>query len=155
MDPVRLIEFTNQLRFSQPREHVFEAFLDTEKWFQISYGEERLVRIVNERRVGGQIYEDWGDGAGKLYGTIEWWDPPAGYSQISAMLGGGITLNHRYEFSEEGDATLLSHRFSAFGPLSDEMAEGIGYHASLESFEPQLRSWIEEGTVTPLPPTAG
>ena len=150
MDPVRLIEFTNQLRFSQPREHVFEAFLDTEKWFQISYGEERLVRIVNERRVGGQIYEDWGQGTGKLYGTIEWWDPPAGYSQMSNMLGSGITLTHRYAFTEDGDGTLLDHRCTAFGPLSDEMVDGIRYHGSLETFEPQLRSWIEEGKVTPL-----
>jgi hypothetical protein len=152
MDPVRLIQFTNELHFAQPREHVFEAFLDTEKWFQVSYGEERLKRVVIERRVGGQIYEDWGDGRGKLYGTIEWWDAPAGYSQTSSMLGGGITLTHRYEFIEDGDGTLLRHQFSAFGPISDEMAEGIGYHASLESFERQLRSWIEEGEVTPLAP---
>ena len=152
MDPVRLIEFTNELRFVRPREHVFEAFLDTESWFQISYGEERLQRVVNERRVGGQIYEDWGDGHGKLYGTIDWWDPPAGYSQTSHMLGRGITLMHRYEFVEEADGTLLSHRFGAFGPLSDDMVEGIEYHGSLATFEVQLRSWIERGEVTPLAP---
>jgi hypothetical protein len=154
MDPVRLIQFTNELRFAQPREHVFEAFLDTEKWFQISYGEERLKGIVNERRVGGDIYEDWGGGSGKLYGTIGWWDPPTGYSQTSHMLGGGITLTHRYEFIEDGDGTLLSHQFTAFGPMSDDMVEGIEYHASLATFERQLRSWIDEGEVTPLAPAA-
>ena len=47
------------------------------------------------------------------------------------MLGGGITLNHRYEFEEDGDATVLRHRFSAFGPISDEMAAGIQWHGSL------------------------
>ena len=88
---------------------------------------------MNDRRVGGQIYEDWGDGTGKLYGTIGWWDPPAGYSQTSHMLGGGITLAHRYEFEEDGDGTVLRHEFSAFGPISDEMAEGINSHGSLES----------------------
>jgi hypothetical protein len=62
MNPVRHIASTNELRFARPREHVFEAFLDTQKWFQVSYGEERLKRVVNDRRVGGQIYEDWGDG---------------------------------------------------------------------------------------------
>lgn len=154
MHPVRLIEFTNEIRFARSREHVFEAFLDSEKWFQVSYGEERLKRVVNERRVGGQIYEDWGDGSGKLYGTIGWWDPPAGYSQVSHMLGGGITLTHRYEFVDDGDGTLLRHQFGAFGPLSDEMVAGIEYHGSLTTFERQLRSWIEEGEVTPLA-TAG
>jgi len=83
MHQVRQIAFTNELRFARPREEVFEAFLDTGKWFQISYGQERLQSVVNDRRVGGQIYEDWGDGSGKLYGTIGWWDPPAGYSQTS------------------------------------------------------------------------
>ena len=151
MDPVRLIEFTNELRFARPREHVFEAFLDTESWFQISYGEERLQRVVNERRVGGQIYEDWGEGTGKLYGTIGWWDPPAGYSQTSHMLGGGITLAHRYEFDDEDGGTVLRHAFSAFGPISDEMAEGINFHASLETFEAQLHAWIERGEVIPPP----
>jgi hypothetical protein len=150
MNPVRSIEFTNELRLARPREYVFEAFLDSAKWFQVSYGEERLQRMVNERRVGGQIYEDWGDGTGKLYGTIGWWDPPNGYSQTSHMLGRGITLEHRYEFVEDGEQTLLRHLFFGFGPMSDEMVEGIEYHASLETFEPQIRSWVEAGVVTPL-----
>ena len=151
MDPVRHIAFTNELRFAKPRETVFEAFLDTQKWFQVSYGEGRLVKVVNDRRVGGQIYEDWGDGTGKLYGTIGWWDPPAGYSQTSHQLGGGITLNQRYEFAEDGGATVLRHECSAFGPISDEMAGGIEWHGSLETFEPQLRAWIERGEVIPPP----
>jgi hypothetical protein len=151
MHPVRHIAFTNELRFDRAREEVFEAFLETDKWFQISYGGERLHQVVNDRRVGGQIYEDWGDGTGKFYGTIGWWDPPAGYSQTSQMLGGGITLAHRYEFEPDRDGTALRHEFSAFGPISDEMAEGINAHASLESFEPQLHAWIERGEVIPPP----
>ena len=131
MHPIRHITFTNELRFARPRDEVFEAFLDSEKWFQISYGQERLQRVVNDRRVGGQIYEDWGDGTGKLYGTIGWWDPPAGYSEVSHMLGGGITLTHTYEFGDGEDGTVLTHSFSAFGPISDEMAAGIEGHGSL------------------------
>jgi hypothetical protein len=151
MHPVRHIAFTNELRFARPREEVFDAFLETEKWFQVSYGEERLKQVVNDRRVGGQIYEDWGDGTGKLYGTIGWWDPPTGYSQTSQMLGAGIALTHRYEFADEPEGTLLRHEFSAFGPISDEMAEGIEWHASLETFDDQLRGWIERGEVIPPP----
>src|ERR1044072_6432129 len=100
MHPVRHIAFTKELRFEHPRDQVFEEIVVTDKWFQIRYGQERLRRVVNDRRVGGQIYEDWGDGTGKLYGLIGWWDPPAGYSQTSQMLGGGIPLLHRYEFDE-------------------------------------------------------
>lgn len=152
MNEVRQITFSNELRFARPRAEVFEAFLESDKWFQISYGQERLKRTVTERRVGGQIYEDWGDGAGTLYGTIGWWDPPNGYSEVSHMLGGGITLNQRFEFSEDGNGTILRQDFSAFGPISDEMAAGIEWHGSLKTFEAQLRSWIEHGEVIP-PPT--
>jgi hypothetical protein len=67
------------------------------------------------------------------------------------MLGGGITLTHRYEFADAGEGTVLRHDFSAFGPISDEMAEGINSHGSLETFEPQLRAWIERGEVIPPP----
>jgi len=151
MNDIRHIAFTNELRFDRPRAEVFEAFLDSKKWFQVSYGEDRLKRLVVERRVGGQIYEDWGDESGVLYGTIGWWDPPAGYSTVSGMLGGGITLNHRYELEEDGDATVLRQRFSAFGPISDEMAAGIQWHGSLETFEEQLRAWIERGEVIAPP----
>jgi len=54
MHPVRHIAFTNELRFARSRDEVFEAFLETDKWFQISYGQERLQRVVNDRRVGGR-----------------------------------------------------------------------------------------------------
>ncbi len=67
------------------------------------------------------------------------------------MLGGGITLNHRYEFEEDGDATVLRHRFSAFGPISDEMAAGIQWHGSLQTWDEQLHSWIERDEVIAPP----
>jgi hypothetical protein len=150
-NPIRQVSFTNELRFARKRPEVFEAFLASDKWFQISYGGERLKRVVTEPRVGGQIYEDWGEGTGKLYGTIGWWDPPAGYSEVSHMLGGGIVLNQRFLFIEDGEATILRQEFSAFGPISDAMASGIEAHGSLATFEAQLRSWIERGEVIPPP----
>ena len=54
MNDIRQISFTNELRFARPREQVFEAFIQSEKWFQVSYGEDRLQRIVLERRVGAR-----------------------------------------------------------------------------------------------------
>jgi hypothetical protein len=35
--------------------------------------------------------------------------------------------------------------------MSDEMAEGIEAHASLETFEQQLNAWIDRGEVIPPP----
>jgi hypothetical protein len=151
MHPVRHIAFTNELRFARPREEVFEAFLETEKWFQVSYGEERLKQVVNDRRVGGQIYEDWGGGTGKLYGTIGWWDPPAPASPDESDAGRRDHAHPPLRVRGRTQGTVLRHEFSAFGPISDEMAEGIEWHGSLETFEQQLRAWIERGEVIPPP----
>jgi hypothetical protein len=107
MHGVQGIAFTNELRFARPRAEIFEAFLETDKWFQISYGQERLKRVVNDRRVGGQIDEDLGDGTGKLYGTIGWWDPPEGYSQTSQMLGAGSRST-----TATSSATTRGHRLA-------------------------------------------
>ena len=49
-----------------------------------------------------------------------------------------------------GEPSAL-HEFSAFGPISDEMAEGIEDHASLGTFEEQLHAWIESGEGIPPP----
>lgn len=40
-----------------------------------TYGEDRVKVVVLEERVGGQVYEDWGDGTGHFYGTVLNWDP--------------------------------------------------------------------------------
>ena len=60
------------------------------------------------------------------------------------MLGGGITLNHRYEFEEDGDADGPPPPLQrGFRSISDEMAAGIQWHGSLETWEDQLHAWIE------------
>src|SRR4051794_41842917 len=102
MHEVRHVTFTNELRFAKPQNEVFEAFLDTGKWFQVSYGQDRLKRVVNDRRAGGQIYEDWGDGAGKLYGTIGWRGPPNRHPSTSDQLRGGDRAHHPHQVGGGG-----------------------------------------------------
>src|ERR1041385_3667389 len=48
-NPVRQITFTNELRFAKPRDEVFEAFLDTQKWFQVSYRSEEHTSELQSR----------------------------------------------------------------------------------------------------------
>src|SRR5262249_2975065 len=98
----------------------FEAFLDTEKWFRISYGEERLKGIVTSVASAETATKTGATEAASSTARSAWWDPPTGYSQTSLMLGGGITLTHRYEFIEDGDGTLPSIGLTASGPMSDD-----------------------------------
>jgi hypothetical protein len=150
---IRSLVVENEIRLERKRPEVFDLFVNhSDKWFQFTYGGSRVKKIVTEPRVGGQIYEDWGDGAGVLYGTIRLWDPPEAYAERSAHLG-AITLDTSYRFEEDGDHTVIKQRMVVFGPMDDQMEAAIRFHGSLKTFEENLRAWIERGEVID-PPSA-
>jgi DNA-binding transcriptional ArsR family regulator/uncharacterized protein YndB with AHSA1/START domain len=141
--PYRVIEIHNQIRLRAPRERVFAA-LTTEqaKWYPYNYGGERLKDIVFEPRVGGQVYEDWGDGTGKLYGTVTWYDPPKLISMTS-HLGGSVNIEGSFGLEQDGDHTVLTQKMVAYGAITDEGAEGIRSHGDIKATEAQLRAYVE------------
>lgn len=68
-EQLRFVRIENELRFGCSAERLFAALTtDTLAWFPHTYGEQRTQGIVIEPRVGGLDYEDWGSGAGHLYG---------------------------------------------------------------------------------------
>src|SRR5688500_18142124 len=78
MSEVRAVKIESEFTVHATPERVFHAYCQEQhEWYPHSYGGERLRAIVFEPRVGGLIYEDWGDGAGHLYGTVAHYDPPA------------------------------------------------------------------------------
>ncbi|HVE93224.1 MAG TPA: helix-turn-helix domain-containing protein [Actinomycetota bacterium] len=141
----RVVHIENELRVHAPREKVWQALCDEQhKWYPHNYGGERLRRIVFEPRVGGTCYEDWGDGRGISYGTVKYFDPPNSYC-LMGSLRGGTTLEHWYELSIDGDQTVVKQSMYAFGPITEEGAEGIRTHGDLSRFEKNLRDWVERG----------
>ena len=143
---VRAITIENEIRLRAPIQRVFDAFTQEQQhWYPYSYGRDRLKRIVFEPRVGGQTYEDWGDGTGILYGHVAYYDPPHAVA-IRSHLKPAITLEQWAVFEQDGDETILRHSTTAFGEISDEMAEGIHSHGDLKEVEHHLRAWVEEGT---------
>src|SRR5262245_17544295 len=63
IDQVRTVRIETELRFAATPERVFRALTEqTLEWFPHTYGEDRVLRLVIEPRVGGAHYEDWGDG---------------------------------------------------------------------------------------------
>ena len=145
MSAVRTIKIESEFTVQAPRERVFQAFCQEQhNWYPHTYGGERVRAIVVEPRVGGQTFEDWGDGAGHLYGVVSHYDPPAALS-IRSRLDGGILLEHHTQFVADGEATVIKDRMVTFGEISDEMAEGIRFHGDLSKYEDHLRSWVEKG----------
>lgn len=145
MSEVRAVKIESELTVHAAPERVFTAYChEQHHWYPHTYGGDRVRTIVFEPRVGGQLYEDWGDGAGHLYGTVAHYDPPAAVV-IRSRLADGIVLEQGARFVAEGESTIVKYRMVAFGEISEEMAEGIRLHGDLSNYEDHLRSWVEKG----------
>lgn len=139
----RAVRIANEIRITASPETVFEAATNRQlDWYPYNYGGERLRDIVFEHHVGGRVYEDWGDGAGTLYGTVAYYDPPRTYC-TRGHLRGGITLEQWYEAEADDEGTLLKQSMVAFGDISEEMADAIRTHGDLSRFADDLRAFCE------------
>jgi DNA-binding transcriptional ArsR family regulator len=139
----RTVRIENEIPLRATPERVCRALTtEQEKWYPHNYGGKRLKAIRFEERVGGQTYEDWGDGKGILYGTVTYWDPPRALG-MRGQLPGGVTLDHWFEIEAAADGCVLKQSLVAFGELSDEEAEGIRSHGDLRAVEDRLRVYVE------------
>ncbi len=143
VDQFRTVRVENELTFRATPERVFDAITNrSREWFPATYGEERVKAIVLEPRVGGSLYEDWGDGRGHLYATVTAYDPPVALS-TRGRLAPGTILDTEYLFEADGDRTVLRVSKVAVGPISDEEAAGIRKYGDLDNFADALRRVIE------------
>lgn len=139
----RAIKLESEFSVEAPIDRVFHAYChEQQQWYPHTYGGERCRAIVVEPRVGGLSYEDWGDGAGHLYGHVSHWDPPRALS-LRSRLGDGITLDQSVTFEADGDRTVIKARTVTFGEISDEMEQGIRFHGDMERYADQFRTWVE------------
>ena len=144
-ESVRILRIENELHFAVPPAMVFRALTEPEevlKWFPYTYGEKRVQRLVLEPRVGGSQYEDWGDGAGYLYGTVTEWDPPRRYAVRSRLHPGTVMDTLTTIEAIDGGAVLRSSRVIV-GPITDEQERGIRSHGDLARFEDAIRAVVE------------
>ncbi|MGB7858902.1 MAG: hypothetical protein WBM90_00190, partial [Acidimicrobiia bacterium] len=109
----------------------------------MTYGGDRVRQIVVEPRVGGDHYEDWGDGMGYLYGHVTVFDRPNRYSTRGRIMAGTI-LDTEYELEQEDDDTILRMSKVAVGPMTAEEADSIRTHGDIARFEEPLRKLVEQ-----------
>jgi DNA-binding transcriptional ArsR family regulator len=142
-DQVRAVRVEARLRFRATPDKVFRALTeDTLAWFPHTYGEDKVRSIVMEPRVGGAHYEDWGDGAGHLYGHVTVFDAPHRLGLRGRIMPGSI-LDTAYTIETDGDEAVLSMSKVAVGPMTDEEAVGIRQYGDINLFEDALRAVIE------------
>jgi DNA-binding transcriptional ArsR family regulator/uncharacterized protein YndB with AHSA1/START domain len=141
----RAVRLESEFRVTASPARVFEALTaEQHRWYPYTYGGDRVLDIVFEKRVGGSCYEDWGDGAGHWYGVVTHYEPPTAVT-IRGGLPGGTVLENNFALSARGEETVVRHTMTAFGEITDEDAKGISQHGDMSLFEPQLRAWVENG----------
>ena len=142
-EPIRTVRIETELRFEAGAERVFDAITkETLEWFPQTFGEDRVQGVVVEPRVGGAVYENWGDGAGYLYGLVTVYDPPQRYA-TRGHLDAGTILDTDFRITQENDASLLQMSKVIVGPLTEEEAGLFLKYGDIAHFEDALRSWIE------------
>jgi DNA-binding transcriptional ArsR family regulator len=137
-EPARTVRLAFELRIKASAQRTFEVMTQQSlDWFPHTYGEDRVQRIVLEPRVGGQHYEDWGDGSGHLYGQVTAWDPPLGWSTRGRLMPGTI-LDTDYQLTEEDGGVTVRVTKVAMGPISDDEAAGITQYGDLSRYAPAI-----------------
>jgi Activator of Hsp90 ATPase homolog 1-like protein len=103
--------------------HTFDVFVRAiGAWWPVqpySAGGERVRQVTFERRVGGRVYETWGDGTTVDWGEVLVWDPPAGFT-ISWRSTPAVT-EVELVFSELGPSlTRVAVEHRGWDALTDE-----------------------------------
>lgn len=142
-DQIRTVRIATELRFKAAPQKVFDALTrDTLKWFPHTYGEGRTKAVVAEPKVGGRVYEDWGDGTGYLYGTVTEYDPPGRFATRGRLFL-GVILDSEYTITADGDETILANTKVAMGPMTEEEASSVQRFGDLVNSESALRAHLE------------
>ena len=134
IEPIRTVRLAFELRINASAARTFEVMTQqVHRWFPHSFGGDRLRRVVLEPRVGGQHYEDWGDGRGHLYGEVTVYDPPVRWATRGRLMAGTI-MDTDYQLTEGPGAVVVRVTKVAVGPMTDEDAAGIGEHGDLRGY---------------------
>lgn len=142
-DTFRTVRITSELRFAATPERVFDVLAHRSlEWFPHTYGGNRVEAVIVEAFPGGRHYEDWGEGAGHLYGHVTLYDPPHHLAFRGRIMAGTI-LDSEYEIETDGADTILRMEKVAAGPITEDEAEGIATFGDIAKFEDALRAVIE------------
>jgi uncharacterized protein YndB with AHSA1/START domain len=145
-----------EFRIAALPQRVFRALLhESSNWFpEDFYTGATPLGFVFEPRVGGQGYEDWGDGQGQVWFTVTGLQRDE-YLQLSGTMGGDygpVTFVTTFRLSRAGSGTLLNLTDCHWGIMHEGKAEAMasGWRRLLGE---ALRNWVEKGVRPKLPPT--
>jgi DNA-binding transcriptional ArsR family regulator/uncharacterized protein YndB with AHSA1/START domain len=136
-----------EITIDAPPERVWKAVLEeTTQWWRRDFcvsPDAKAFRI--EPRVGGRMFEDWGNDAGVLWGTVLVLDPPSTLELLchtTPRFGGPKMSMLRLSLAARGTGTLLTVSDSVMGRTDAQTAGELdaGWSAL---FGDALKTWVE------------
>src|SRR5271154_1512654 len=134
IEQIRTVRLAYDLRIAASAQRTFEVMTQQSlDWNPHTYGGDRVRRVVLEPMVGGRHYEDWGDGAGHLYGQVTAYDPPKRWA-TRGRLGPGVIMDSEYELIDVEGAVLVRVTKVAVGPMTEEEAASVVRHGGYAGY---------------------
>lgn len=160
--PLSAVEIVTEVRIAAARDTVWSVLTqEPAPWWPPAYftdarGPQRGGFRI-EARLGGRVFEDWGDGNGLMWGTVIGLDRGR-FLQIvgdSSPAWGGPSRNFQtYRLEDDGRGTKLRFEHAVFGRVDEATLRSLdeGWRYLLEQ---GLRRWCETGTLAGAPPAPG
>lgn len=121
------LEFRIELerRIEAPIEDVWEAML-IEVGPEFGGEDGASMHLKVEPFPGGRWYRDLGDGIGHFWGHVQAIKPPTLFELTGPLfMSLPVSNNVQYRLAHENGVTTLRFVHTAFGPLPDEMRDGM------------------------------
>ena len=140
----RLVKIETEIRVEASPERVFQALTaDLDAWWPFRF--RANGKMVMECRVGGRLYEDWGDGAGAHHGTVVWWEPPYKYGGSGP---GAMTREFQSHdlatIIPDGTGCIYRKTLTIWGAVPDEV-EKMFRDGSKAILAQHFKAYVEEG----------
>ena len=141
----RVVKIESEIKLDANPERVFAALTtEMDAWWPFRF--KPHGRVVFEPRVGGRMYEDWGEGQGAIYGTCVHYEPPlkVGSFGDGSMNQGFSSINWE-DIIPDGDGCIYRKSNTMWGHVPTEVEKMFrdGTKALTEKF---LRAYVEQGT---------
>ena len=135
-----------EIRIEAPRDRVWKALVeDTTFWWPPSFYTGPAKGFHIEPRLGGRVYEDWGDEAGVVRYRVFAINPHKSLDLQGAMgvpYGPAVTLLH-VELEDDGTRTVLKLSDSTLGE-SGGACDGTKEEGWRQVFGEGLRAYVEK-----------
>ena len=138
-----------EVRIAATRQRVWRALVEETSswWHRDFYAGRDPVGFHFEPRLGGRMWEDWGDGQGLVWATV------IGVRreellQLSGLLdasfGGPAGLISTWKLTPDGTETVVRFEETTWGAASEATRKSldVGWHFLIERC---LKTWIETG----------